>query len=762
MKVAYISTYPPRRCGIGTFTHNLVSAVSSHSGKKQLTDHAIIIAIEEEDHHYHFPEEVKFKIRTNHQKDYLEAAHFINFCGADICVLQHEFGIFGGEMGVYILSLLHHLTIPLVTICHTVLKDPTYMQRSIVHEISKISLQLIVMSQLAVDFFKTVYKIPAAKINFISHGTPLFSQGLQESLKQEYNFQSRTILLTFGLLNRNKGIDTVLHALPEVVKRHPEVLYIVLGTTHPAVLRLSGEEYKEYLKRFVDKYALTEHVFFYDQFVSESTLKNFLSMCDIYVTPYLSREQITSGTLSYAMGAGACIISTPYWHATELLSKGRGILFDFKNYNQLQTTILKILDQPGLLQHMRKKASAYGKKLNWPRVGKAYWELLLKYHQKPPVFSTRTTEIDLSVMPRFDLSHIYRLTDDVGVVQYAKYGIPNLKHGYNLSDNSRAVLMSTMVYQQFKDKAILELVARYLSYIQYMQNVDGTFHNALNFDRTFKDELGTEDAFSRTMWALGYLLNNKPSAAYKQLAKGIFLRSVNQFDQLRSLRGIAATIIGITYFLKEYPEREDLFQELKGLTRKLVMAYDEHATGKWQWFEDVMTYDNGILPLALLLSYEMLEDEHVLSIARMSLEFLVSVTHDEEHFAPVGNQGWYPEEGSKALYDQGSGEAMCMVRLFYHCLRIFRDRRYLLMLFTCYRWYLGINLFHIPLYDHETCGCYDGLIYKGVNKNEGAESTLAYLISHITVLQANELSQFRLHFQKDENVNPNLQIEATE
>ncbi|MBS3770246.1 MAG: glycosyltransferase family 4 protein [Bacteroidales bacterium] len=749
MKIAYIATYPPKKCGIGTFTNNLLHSVISTSEQKRISEQALVVALDDEEEEFEYPEEVKYTIRTNHQKDYIKAARFINFSGADVVVLQHEFGIFGGEMGVYILPLLHHLTIPLVTVCHTVLKNPSYIQRSIISEIGKRSSRVIVMSHLAVDFLKNIYKIPGGKIKIIEHGTPTFKPYEQNALKKSYKLKDRTVLLTFGLLSRNKGIETVLHALPEVVKNHPEVMYIILGATHPAVLRLSGEEYKEYLKMLVNKYGLENNVFFYDKFVSEETLVDYLSMADIYVTPYLTKEQITSGTLSYAVGAGSCVLSTPYWHAQELLAKGRGILFDFKIYDQLAEIITELLDNPDKLEKIRKKAFAYGKKLTWPKNGKVYLDLFKEVQNKAlPVQTEETSEIDLTLMPKFNLAHIYRLTDDVGIVQNALYGIPNLKHGYNLSDNSRAVLMTAMVYKQYKDQKVLDLLSKYLSYVHYMQNEDGSFHNGLSFDRTFQDEQGTEDSFGRTIWALGYLVKNKPFDSYKQVAKGLLNRSVDQFEQLNSLRGIATTVIGLIYFLQEFPEKEQLFHVLRQLTKKLTDAYEAHKEKDWEWFEYTMTYDNGILPLALFLSYEASEDEHVLKVARESTNFLTRVTLSGDYFAPVGNKGWYQKGGEISSYNQQSVEAMSMVQLFYHGYRILRDKSYLSLLFKCYMWYLGNNTFHIPLYEHETGGCYDGLIYKGVNKNEGAESTISYLISHITVLQAHQLEYFNFNMNK--------------
>ncbi len=746
MKVIYIATYPPRKCGIGTYTNNLIKSVTHNTKSNSVKDDALVIAMNEDNSEYEYPEEVKFVIRSNHQKDYIQASRFINFSGADVCVIQHEFGIFGGEMGVYILPLINRLKIPLVVCFHTVLKNPSYIQKSIVSEIRKKAAHVIVMSNLAVHFLKSIYKIPQNKIELIEHGVPDFEHLSPKAIKEQLGFKDRHVLMTFGLIGRNKGIETVLHALPAVVKKYPNLLYIILGRTHPAVLKLSGEEYREYLKLLVKKYKLENNVYFHNHFVSDESLFEYLSASDIYVTPYLSEEQITSGTLSYAVGAGLCVISTPYWHAKELLDKGRGILFNFKDYETLSNILVDLLDHPEKLKKYQTKAREYGHKIKWLKSAKQHLQLYKKIVRTYKVPQTvRKFTIDLTVMPILKLEHVYRLTDDTGIVKHAKYGIPNLKDGYCLNDNSRALLMAVMYYKQRQDRKILDMMPHFLSYIHYMQNSDGTFRNYLGFDRSFKDELGTEDAFGRAVWGLGYLVRFKPNDAFKQTGKEIFLRSVPHFEYLRSIRGIANTIIGICYFLKEYSEREDLSKLLIRLVGKLTGYYKKHSTNDWKWFESRMTYDNGILPLALLHAYDIIEDEKVLNIARESLEFLESIVFREGYFSPVGDKSWLSQDKTFSKYDQQSSEAMGMVLLYSQAFQLFKKKKYLQHLFKSYLWYLGENELRIPLYDHESGGCFDGLTYKGVNKNEGADSTLAYLISHLTVLQAHEKEHFIIY-----------------
>jgi len=745
MKVAYISTYPPRRCGIGTYTQNLIHSVSENIKNRLVDQHAMVVAMDEDQNHLEYPEEVKYIIRANHQEDYVQASRFINFSGASLCVLQHEFGIFGGDQGVFLLPLIKRLQIPLLVTFHTVLKNPSYVQKAVIKEIGMSASKVTVMSNLAVTFLRDIYGLPLDKVHLIEHGVPDFEGAYSARLKEKYGFEDRKIILTFGLLGRNKGIETVLHALASVVKKHPEVLYIILGKTHPWVLRISGEEYREYLKMLVKKYELKEHVYFYDQFVKEEELMDYLTMSDIYITPYLAEEQITSGTLSYAVGAGSCVLSTPYWHAKELLDKGRGMLFDFKNHFQLANILNNLLDHPQKIQKYRKKAFEYGKKIRWLRSGHQYLHLYRKVKKSVKAQDANRFEtIDITLMPSLNLDHIMRLTDDTGILRYAKYGIPRFKGGYSLNDNARALLMSVMYYDQRKDRNLLDYMLRYLSYIDYMQNGNGTFRNHLSFNRKFRDKCGTEDAFGRAIWALGYLVRYQPTVALKLNGKEIFLRSVHQFLNLRSLRGIANTTIGISFFLREYSLREEIMQCLGRLVSRLKESYKQYSTPDWLWFENKMTYDNGIIPLALLHSYRVIEDEEVLEIAKRSLDFLIKVTFHDHYYKPIGSRRSFYPNSKVPGYNQESTEAMSMILLLYQAYRIFHDNSYLQKLFSCYLWYLGENQLNIPLYDHESGGCYQGLTYRGVNKNEGAEGTLAYLIAHLTVLKAHEEEHFQL------------------
>ncbi len=749
MKIAYVGTYPPRQCGIGTFTNNLIKAIVSNTKDKEIIKHTNVIALNNpgQEDALEYPEEVKFTIRQEHQRDYINAAKYINFSDSDACILNHEFGIFGGEDGVYILPMLHRLKVPLIVTFHTVLREPSFVQKNIVHEIGRIAKRIIVMSHKAVHFLKTIYDIPEEKIALIEHGVPDYPGLTHEKIKKKYNFEDRKVILTFGLLSRNKGIETVISALTKVVDKHPEVLYIVLGKTHPAVIEHAGEEYRDYLSLLVQKHNLQDNVYFLKTFVSEEVLFEYLTACDIYVTPYLNEAQITSGTLSYAIGAGAAVLSTPYWHAEELLSDGRGRLFDFKNSDQLAEILNDILDNPKKLNDLRNKAYEYGKKIRWPIIGKHYLDLVSSVVKESEVLVEpgKKLIIDTSVIPKFRLDHIRRLTDDSGIVQHAKYGIPNLKEGYCLDDNSRALLMALMSYRQNKDPLALNFIPIYLSYIHYMQTSNGGFRNFMSFNRQFLDEEGSEDSFGRTIWALGYLMHRAPNKSYREFAQELFGNSYGYFDKLSSIRGIANTIIGISYYLKSIPSDEGMVQKMKSMTKVLTDIYAKNKTEDWQWFENILAYDNAILPLSLFHSAEITGDESVIAIAKETTRFLESVTMDKGYLSIVGSNGWYPKGGERAVFDQQAIDTMATVRLFFQAYKVTKDPLYIEKMFLSYLWFLGENELRMRLYDHETFGCCDGLQDSGVNRNQGAESTLAYLISHLTVLTALE---YEFEYQK--------------
>lgn len=740
MKIAYLSSYTPRECGIATFNYNLIRAINADNEDGSLNGYVVAMNDSENLDEYTYPDEVKFVIRQEHQKDYIDAAEYINNSDVDAFIVEHEFGIYGGASGVYLLPLMHRLNKPIITILHTVLREPSFMQQSILKEIAHQSSKIVVMSKRAVDFLKDIYQIPAEKIQRIEHGVPDYEPAPKNPIKETDVFRNHRVLFTFGLISRNKGLETVIKALPKIVESHPDVMYVVLGNTHPGVRKNSGEEYRDSLKKLAADLNVEKHLTFINKFVSEAELHDYLTACDIYVTPYLNEAQITSGTLSYAIGSGAAVLSTPYWHAQELLENRRGKLFGFKDFNTLGDLVNELLSDDSKLQELKKNAFEYGKQLRWPAIGREYVSTLNAAASRYTlVDGSFKYQIDTEVIPEFDLTHLKRLTDSTGIIQHAKYGIPNLKEGYCLDDNARALIMALMAYEQNNDTEALGLVPTYLSYIQYMQLEDGNFRNFLSFSKQYLDEVGSEDSFGRTIWALGYLINSAPNNSYREFAQELFHRSVPHFKSLHHIRGIANTIIGLSLYLNVHPHDEGLIEQLKELTRPLMELYASHKGETWHWFEDKLSYDNAILPLALLHSAEITGDESVMTTALESIAFLENLTLSEGYLSPVGSDGWYYRYGEMALFDQQAIESMAMVLMYFKAFDVTGDREFLNKMNLCYRWFLGENTLRLTLYDHETKGCCDGLQPSGLNRNQGAESTLAYLISHLLVLKGMEL-----------------------
>lgn len=752
MKIAYISTYLPRECGIATFNDNVERAIHVNFPDQTSPENGFGIAINdsEDAQAYDYPDHVKFVIRQNHQKDYIQAATFINTSDVNAVVMEHEFGIYGGESGVYILPLLHRLEKPLFSILHTVLREPSYMQKLIIQEIAERSAKVIVMSRRGIEFLTTIYGIAPEKIQYIEHGVPDLEAAVVNPLKKVSPFRNHRVLLTFGLLSRNKGLETVIRALPKIVEQHPDVMYVILGKTHPGILRTSGEEYRDYLKRLAVRLKVDKHLTFINKFVSEAELMNYLTAAHMYVTPYLNEAQITSGTLSYAVGAGAAVVSTPYWHALELLADQRGRLFKFKDADGLAETVNELLYQPDMLDTLKQNAYHYGLHLRWPKIGADYIRTIHEVIEHEAFTEKELRQIvDPERIPEFSLTHVRRLTDDTGIVQHAKYGIPNLKEGYCLDDNARALIMALMAYQRNKSKEALELLPIYLSFIHYMQRDDGNFRNFLSFRREYLDEVGSEDSFGRTVWSLGYLVSCAPNSSYREFAGELFFRSVPHFRQLHHLRGMANTVIGISYYLKAHPDDDRLVRELIDLTIPLMKAYEQHYSSNWHWFEEKLTYDNAILPLALLHSCEITGDESVKKVAMESLAFLDKLTLKNGFLSPIGNHGWYHRGEEVPVFDQQAIETMAMVLMYLQAYQSTHHPAFIEKMFVSYQWFLGENNLRVPLYDHETKGCCDGLQETGLNRNQGAESTLAYMISHLTVLKALELEYEYDHASQD-------------
>lgn len=736
MKIALIGTYKPRQCGIGSFSKDLFDSLTLLDAAP--APESYVVAITDPGNDYAYPPEVRQIIHQDDHDTYLKAAEFINQSGVDVCVIQHEYGIFGGQNGVYILSLLHSLEVPVIATFHTVLKKPSHNELYILKEISKIAQRVVVMADKAVELLQQVYDVASDKIEMIPHGVPDIRYE-RVAVRRELGLEDKKVLLTFGFIGRNKGIETVLTALPGVVSRHPDVVYVVLGKTHPNVIKHAGEEYRLFLHRLAKKLNIERNILFLNRYTSQKELFKYLTASDIYLTPYPNEAQITSGTLSYAVGVGAAVVSTPYWHAAELLSGGRGVLFDFNNSEQLSAVLLNLFNHPEKIDAMRTKALSYGETVTWPKIGERYGSLLERVMKTASLNPLRQDPaFDRSILPPLKLDHVIRLTDNTGIFQHATYGIPNYHEGYCLDDNARALLMALMAYRRTKNEAALRYIPTYLAYIYYAQNDDGTFRNFMSFHRTFLDQVGSEDAFGRAVWAIGYAMAHAPKDAYFQVARTIFFKSIQQFGNLRSIRSIANTILGTYHYLKSHPTDDGMMELMRKLAVRLYDEYQAYSNGDWHWFESLLAYDNALLPLAMLRAGELLNDNAFREVGFKSMEFLEKHTMQKGYLSLIGNEGWFKQNGVQARFDQQPVDAMATVLLFLQAYHMTGDAHYLQSVYTAFMWFLGENDLRMSLYDFETGGCCDGLEKDGVNRNQGAESTLAYLISYLAVQQTFE------------------------
>ncbi len=726
-KVVFISSFPPRKCGIATFTSDLIKSTAS-AAKGEFEPQ--VVAMRSGDQKYNDP--VKFEIRQNVKNDYICAADYINFSHVDAVSVQHEFGLFGGEAGAYLSLLLNRLKAPIITTLHTVTDGPEPSYYKSLVDVCNVSYRVITMNERGVSMLRDIYNIPTKKIKLIAHGIPDLPFVDSNYYKHKFGMEERKTILTFGLLNKNKGIEVMLRAMPTIVEAEPSVMYIVLGMTHPNILKHEGESYRFRLRQMVKDLNLQEHVIFHNRFVSDQELHNFLCAADLYVTPYINRKQLTSGTLSFAVGAGKAVISTPYWAAMELLADGRGELVRFGDSKQIAETIVEILQKDSQFYSLRRRAYEYGRSRTWPKIGQEYWKLF-KTKRLPIRIAAKTT---LSIeVPEPSLDHLQKLTDDTGMYQHANFTIPNREYGYCTDDNARAVIAMIKHYAQYSYTQALQLLDIYLSFIIHSQNSDGTVRNFMNFDRSWAKNEPLNDALGRVLWAFGTVMAQPPKPAYLSIAKSCFDKSVEHV-QKQLPRGMAYSILGMCDYLKKFPGASDIKRQLELTADGLVTQYEENNYPDWQWFEEMLTYDNAVLPHALFVAGLTSENKKYLAIAEKTCEFLLENTFNGEYFSFIGCKGWYERGGTKATFDQQPIEAASTVMMLRAAYDATQNEKFLTLQRKAFDWFLGQNELRIPLYDFRTKGCNDGLLSDGVNINQGAESTLSFLLSLLAIVES--------------------------
>ncbi|MBW1915143.1 MAG: glycosyltransferase family 4 protein [Deltaproteobacteria bacterium] len=745
--VVLIGNYSPRQCGIATFTTDLVEALSAEAPGINCW----AVAMNDKPEGYAYPEKVRFEINQKKLTDYSVASEFLNISQIDIVCVQHEYGIFGGPAGSHLLKLLGELRMPVVTTLHTVLKDPTPEYREVMQRLSHLSDKLVVMSQKASDFLKDIYAVPEDKIAFIHHGIPDTPFMDPNFYKDQFDLEGKNVLLTFGLLSPTKGIENVLYALPSVIKKHPDLTYIILGATHPNILKAHGDEYRISLQQLVHKLNISDHVIFQNRFVELKELCEFLGTADIYITPYLEEAQITSGTLAYAMGTGKAVISTPYWYATEMLAQGRGRIVPFKDHDAMAEQIIDLLDNDVTRHTIRKKAYTFCRDAIWKEVSRRYLEIFsevkLNRSRNPRpryLYIDQVKSITKFELPEMKLDHLKTLTDNTGILQHATYTIPNRFQGYCTDDNARALMVAAMGRKYLLRDSMYfnSLSSHYLSFLLYAFNVEkGRFRNFMNYSREWIDEVGSEDSHGRSLWGLGKAVDFLDNPGQLALSTTLFSQALKATEDFISPRAIAFTLVGIHAYLYKFSGDSEVRRMREILADRLFNQFKNNTTKNWPWLENTLSYANGKLPHALLLSGQWMQHSDMIDMGLRSLKWLLSIQTEDGHFVPIGSNGWYVKGAFRARFDQQPIEANAMIEACVEAFNVTREKTWIDNAVMCFNWFLGHNDLNMPLYDPMTGGCRDGLMADGINQNEGAESTLAWLLSLMTLqkLYADEI-----------------------
>jgi glycosyltransferase involved in cell wall biosynthesis len=746
-----IGNYLPRQCGIATFTTDLCEAISAEYGTARL----LALPVNDTGEGYDYPARVRWSLAQDDVASYEEAAQFLNFNNIDMVCLQHEYGIFGGPAGSHILHLLRGLKMPAVTTLHTVLREPDPNQLMVMEEIAELSDRIIVMSQLSSQILQEVFKVPGSKIDMVPHGVPDLPFLDPNFYKDRFGVEGKAVLLTFGLLSPNKGIENVIQALPRILAKHKNVVYIVAGATHPHVLRRNGEQYRAYLQTLAKEVGVESEVIFHNRFVSPEEMVEFIGAADIYITPYRHEAQVVSGTLAYALGAGKAIISTPYWHAIELLDGRRGALVPFQNPDAIAQKTIELLDTPAIRHAMRKRAYLFAREMIWKRVAQGYMECFSRVRsnrmENPRVqFSARATPKTLNQLPELKLDYLNRLTDDTGIVQHAIFTIPNRGEGYTTDDNARALIFAVLLAQldlarPDEDQpgkpgsatpavATPDLSFRYLSFLEHAFNpAKGRFRNFLSYDLRWNEAEGSEDCHGRTLWGLGTVLGRSKDRGLRCAAGRLFESSFPAAVGFRSPRAWAYTLLGIQEYLDSYPGDRDAQKIRSALARRLLEMYESIRSRDWKWFENILAYGNARLPQAMLLVGSACSNDRMVSAGLEALDWLQETQRCETngHFVPIGSQGFYRQGGERARFDQQPIEAAGAVSACLQAYRITGDSRWRNEAWSAFNWFLGDNDLQVPLYDSVTGGCRDGLHPDRANENQGAESTLSFLMAHL-------------------------------
>ena len=747
-KIAFVGDHLPRKCGIATFTSDLLAAVAAAHPQSQ----CFSVSVNDIQGGYEYPEVVRFEIEEQDLSSYLRAADFLNISDVDIVCLQHEFGIFGGTAGGHILALLRELRMPVVTTLHTILREPKADQRRVIHELVALSTRLVVMADRGRQMLQEIYQAPPAKIDLIPHGIPDVGFVDPTDFKDQFGVEGKVVLLTFGLLSPNKGIEYVLNALPHILAEFPDVVYIVLGATHPNELREHGEAYRLSLEILAKKNKLEKNVIFYNRFVELENLKEFIGAADFYITPYLNEAQITSGTLAYAFGAGKVVISTPYWHAAELLAEDHGVLVPFGDAPAIAREVIGLLRDDTRRHAIRKNAYKLGREMVWSNVARLYmrsFELsqIEGAARSRKSLATKTLDQKPRELPELKLSHLSRMTDSTGIFQHAILTVPNFSEGYCTDDNARAFILAVLLSELGEEpERVRTLATTYAAFLHHAFDLRvKRFHNHMSFDRRWLDEQGSEDCQGRALWALGVGVGRSPYRSFQIMAGQLFALALPALTEFTSPRAWAFGLIGIHEYLRRLSGDSLVNQTRETLTSRLMELFERTAQPDWRWFQEDLTYDNAKLPHALILSGRATGQQAVLERGLQALRWLTELQISEKgHFRSIGTNGFYRRGGMRANFDQQPIEAQAMVSACLEAYRATSDLWWYEQAQRAFDWFIGWNDLGLELCSPKTGGCRDGLHVDRVNRNQGAESTLAFLLSLAEMrLAQNMLTSFK-------------------
>ena len=747
-KIAFVGDHMPRKCGIATFTSDLLAAVADAHPQSQ----CISVSVNDIKAGYEYPEVVRFEIEEQDISSYLRAADFLNISNVDIVCLQHEFGIYGGPAGSHILALLRELRMPIVVTLHTVLSEPKADQRRVMQELVALSTRLVVMAERGRQMLQEIYHVPPVKIDLIAHGIPDVGFVDPTYFKDQFGVEGRVVLLTFGLLSPNKGIEYVLNALPQILEEFPDVVYIVLGATHPNELRENGEAYRLSLEILAKKNTIEKNVIFYNQFVELENLKEFIGAADLYITPYLNEAQITSGTLAYAFGAGKAVVSTPYWHAAELLTDEQGVLVPFADSPAIAREVIGLLRDDTRRHAIRKNAYRLGREMVWSNVARLYmrsFELSRIEGSARSLKSLASKTLDQKPreLPGLELRHLSRMTDSTGIFQHAIFSVPNFSEGYCTDDNARAFILAALLSEVGEDpEYVRTLATTYAAFLQHaFDSKTKRFHNFLSFDRRWLDEQGSEDCQARAVWALGVGVGRSPYRSFQIMAGQLFAQALPALTEFTSPRAWAFGLIGIHEYLRRLSGDSSVNQTREKLSCKLMELFERTAQPDWPWFEGELSYDNPKLAHALILTGRATGQQAMFERGLEALRWLMELQISEKgHFRPIGTNGFYSRGGIRANFDQQPIEAQAMISACLEAFRATSDMWWYEQAQRAFDWFIGWNDLGLEVYSPKTGGCRDGLHVDRANRNQGAESTLAFLLSLAEMrLAQNMLTSFK-------------------